>query len=329
MITFEGTTYEPAAGESVLDCLSRHGVSVPSFCQSGVCQTCLMRAVDGDVPARAQQGLKESWKKRGFFLTCICSADRPLTLEGGQAAERFSSRIQNVRSLSPRVSVVHLERPSDFQFEAGQFVQVIRAEDDVRRPYSIASLPSEDHIELHVAVFPGGELSPWLSSSIGAKVELEGPFGECVYVPIEPDRPLVLAGTGTGLAPLVGVFRAALEGGHQGPITLYHGARNASDLYFSDELRALPMSSQHRIIELLLEGEESEATDEELFRRRIGDLVDVVLEEQAVPRAARFYLCGAPELVHRLKKKLYLKGASLDKIHADPFLSRATPAGAA
>lgn len=328
MITLDGTTYEPKAGESVLECLSRHGVSVPSFCQSGVCQTCLMRAVEGDIPARAQQGLKESFKKRGFFLTCVCAADRPLTIERSQAAERFSSRILDVQALSSRVSRVYLERPSGFQFEAGQFVQVIRREDGVRRPYSVASLPSADHIELHVAVFPDGELSPWLSSSVGAQVELEGPFGECVYVPVEPERPLVLAGTGTGLAPLIGVFRAALESGHQGPITLYHGARSASDLYFTDELRSLLSNSQHRIIELMLEGNESEVDSEPLLERRVGDLIDVVLEEQKAPPAARYYLCGAPDLVHRLKKKLYLKGASLDKIHADPFLSRAPQAGA-
>ena len=287
-----------------------------------------MRAVDGDVPARAQQGLKESWKKRGFFLTCVCSADLPLAIERGQAAERFSSRILSVQALSPRVSRVYLERPSGFQFEAGQFIQVIRSEDGARRPYSVASLPDADHIELHVAIFPDGELSPWLSSSVGAPIELEGPFGECVYVPVEPERPLVLAGTGTGLAPLIGVFRAALESGHQGPITLYHGARSASDLYFTDELRSLLTNSQHRIIELLLEGDESEVIPEPPLARRIGDLVEVVLEEQKAPLASRFYLCGAPELVQRLKKKLYLKGASLDKIHADPFLSRAPPASA-
>jgi ferredoxin-NADP reductase len=34
----------------------------------------------------------------------------------------------------------------------------------------------------------------------------------------------------------------------------------------------------------------------------------------------RVYLCGNPELVRKLQRKLYLAGVPLARIHADPFV---------
>jgi hypothetical protein len=43
----------------------------------------------------------------------------------------------------------------------------------------------------------------------------------------------------------------------------------------------------------------------------------------------RVYLCGDPELVQRLRKRVYLSGAPLARIHVDPFLPPAPAAPAA
>ncbi len=41
---------------------------------------------------------------------------------------------------------------------------------------------------------------------------------------------------------------------------------------------------------------------------------------------ARAYLCGDPDLVARTRKKLFLAGARLGDIHADPFVTAPPPA---
>lgn len=331
MITFEGKTYEPRAGETILECLTRAGVSVPSFCRNGACQTCLVKATRGVVPKRAQAGLKDAWVQQGFLLACVCSTETELELERCEGAKLYPSRIVDVRALSPRVALVRLERPRDLQFHAGQFLQLVRPGDAVSRPYSIASLPEEETLDLHVAIQPGGEFSPWLiASSRGASIDVRGPFGECFYLSGEEQRPLVFAGVGTGLAPLVGIVRTAIARGHSGPMRLYHGALTERDLYFTSELSQLARQSECQVTELSLEAL-SLSEEGPRVRRVQGDLVDLVLHEVKDPGEPRFYLCGAPELVHRLKKKLYLKGASLSRIHADPFFAKsaATPQGAA
>lgn len=274
------------------------------------------------MPKRAQAGLKEAWIKQGFLLACVCPADTDLEVEFCEVAKRFPSRIVEVQALSPRIALVRLERPAGLQFQAGQFLQVIRPEDEVSRPYSIASLPEDRTIDLHVAIQAEGELSPWLATALGKAVDVRGPFGECFYLAGEEERSLIFAGTGTGLAPLIGVLRTALAHGHRGSLTLYHGARSEDGFYFTAELSELATRSGCRMTEVSLDSAESISNERNRVARINSDLVDLVLREQPDPRDARIYLCGAPDLVHRLKKKLYLKGASLDRIHADPFFAK-------
>ena len=82
-------------------------------------------------------------------------------------------------------------------------------------------------------------MSQWLVSAAGQPVTVRGPFGECFYFEQEPERPLLLAGTGTGLAPLLGVARAARAAGHRAPIHLYHGSPSPEGLYLWAELAQL------------------------------------------------------------------------------------------
>lgn len=317
MITYKGQPFAHVPGETVLTCLERHGVQIPSFCRSGVCQSCLVKVTEGSPPAKAQVGLKDSWKHQGLALACVCEITEPLAVEPSDATRTYESRVVATQPLSENVMRVLVERPADFSFEAGQFVQLGRPLDGVSRPYSVASLPGEEHLEFHVSVYTEGQLSPWFVNAMGMAVSVTGPFGDCVYLPDDIGRPLILAGTGTGLAPLVGVLRAALAAGHEGPISLYHGARTASELYYWKQLVALDLPRTVSVRGVHLEGEVADVPGVTK-----GDLVPLLLAEHPKPATARIYLCGSPTFVQTSKKRLYLAGASLARIHSDPFLPK-------
>src|SRR6187431_1882478 len=129
MLQFEGKDYRLEDGESVLECLLRHGEQVDSLCRSGACQSCLLRATAGSLPAAAQLGLKDAWKQQGFFLACICQPREDLTLERCDAAASYTTVVKAVALLAPNVMGVRLARPLGFEFRAGQFVQLSRASD--------------------------------------------------------------------------------------------------------------------------------------------------------------------------------------------------------
>lgn len=319
-IVFEGQALELSPGETVLECLERHGHAVRSFCRAGVCQSCMLKARSGEVPPASQRELKPSLRVQRMFLSCVCRPDGDLEVERAEVAPQFSARVLRVEGLSRDVLRVMLSRPEGFEFQAGQFIQLERPSDALMRPYSLASLPTDATLELHVALLPAGRMSGWLANAEGASVTVRGPFGDCFYVENEPVRPLLLAGTGTGLAPLLGVLRAALRGGHRGPIHLYHGSPDASGLYLWRELQALEESAPAlRVIGSVLSAGESPLVTgvraQALDQAVLGDLPNLMEH--------RVYLCGNPELVGRLKKRIYLAGTPLERIHADPFVAPA------
>ena len=320
-IHYEGHPYELLPGETVLAGLQRQGVPIPSFCRTGVCQTCLVRATSGRPPANSQAGIRETWAERGCFLACQCVPDEPLEVEPCDVIKTCASRVLRVEQLCANVLRVELEAPDGFEYRAGQFLQLER-EGGVSRPFSIASLPGSPQIELHVALRADGAMSQWLHSATGKAVTVRGAFGECFYLDNEPERPLLLAGTGTGLAPLLGVTRAALASGHRGPIHLYHGSTSREGLYLWDELGALAESApQLRVFgSILAPGEAGDVTSATRCQLSHQPLDKLLLTDTLDSFQSRVYLCGSPELVQRLRKRVYLCGTPTARIHCDPFV---------
>jgi CDP-4-dehydro-6-deoxyglucose reductase, E3 len=318
IVSYEGRSIALAENESVLDALLRSGVKAAHSCKAGSCGSCLMRAAGGRVPVRAQAGLKESWKARGYFLACVCKPEDDIDITAVGADAQLGASIAALHLLSPDVMRVTLRCDAALDFRSGQYVTVVR-EGGLARSYSIASLPDESGIELHVRKIAGGRMSCWLhdEARVGERVSVIGPSGECFYVPGNPDQPLLLAGTGTGLAPLYGILRDALRHGHRGPIRLFHGALHRHGLYLVDELRRIVAEHTHvEYTPTVLNGSEGDELT-------IGAIDQVVL--RTVPKMAgwRGYVCGDPTIVQTLKKKLFLSGMASRDIYADAFLPAA------
>jgi CDP-4-dehydro-6-deoxyglucose reductase len=107
-VRYAGGEYELGIGESVLDCLLRTGNSISSSCRSGVCQSCLMKGIQGTVPARAQASLKDTLRAQGYFLACQCVPEADLTVAQGEK-QRLAARITRVEPLSSSVLRVSIE----------------------------------------------------------------------------------------------------------------------------------------------------------------------------------------------------------------------------
>jgi CDP-4-dehydro-6-deoxyglucose reductase, E3 len=316
-IVCDGRELELASDENLLDALLAAGISVASSCRAGACQQCLLRATSGTPPLVAQAGLKDAQRLQGYFLACQTRVSEDLTISLSGARELdVAARVVSVEPLSRDVLRVLLRPDTPLCYRAGQYITLIRA-DGLARSYSLASLPGSDggRLELHVRVFPNGRMSGWLASHRcqQADVTIRGPIGQCFYVPGSPRQPLLLAGAGTGLAPLWGILHDALASGHSGPIELWHGARVAGGLYLVRELEAL--ASVHRNFtyrRCVLEGDANPGT-------AVGSLETAVLSSAASFDGHRVFLCGDPSLVNAMKRKVFLKGAAMREIHADAF----------
>jgi len=315
-ISYDKQSFELGEGQSVLECLTKQGVTVPSSCRSGVCQTCMMQATAGTPPASSQIGLKESLRLRNYFLACLCHPTEDL--EAAMPDDMHVSVraiVHKLELLNDEIMLVELECLTPVDYRAGQFINLVHDSAHVRS-YSIASVPNLDkYIQLHVRRLPQGRVSGWIHEdlALGHTVEVRGPAGDCFYIPGKPDQPMLLIGTGSGLAPLYGILRDALNQAHGGPIRLYHGSREQHGLYLIDELREL--ESRFPIFSYFpcLSGVHvpSQFTS--------GRVHEIALRDNPNLKGWCIFLCGHPEMVKITRKKTFLAGASMQDIHADAF----------
>lgn len=315
-ITYKGSAFACENGETVLDALLRHKADVSYSCRKGTCLTCLVKATDGDVPEDAQKNIRPSLAEQGYFLPCMCHPQGPLTIEIADDAALYGrATVTRIEKVTSDICRVWLRPSTPLYYRAGQFIN-LRREDGIVRPYSLASVPRLDReLEIHVKRMARGKMSTWIFDQVtpGDGLDLQGPNGDCYYVPGTPDQNLLLIGTGTGLAPLLGVVRDAIDAGHTGAIHLYHGSREAAGLYLSDDVRTLadthgnfnfaPCVSGGKGGDSFRDGRADEAA--------FADHPD--LSEWSV------FVCGYPAMVNGARKTAFLAGATFTNIHADPF----------
>jgi CDP-4-dehydro-6-deoxyglucose reductase, E3 len=305
-------------GETVLEGLLRNGVEVPNACRSGVCRSCMMGASAGSVPEAAQAGLREVEKRQGLFLACLCRPAGDLELRDVDDQARVGARIVEVAHLSDSVVRLRLQPDAGFEYEAGQYLALRRA-DGLTRSYSLASLPSESTLELHLRRMPGGRMSTWAydEAQPGETVSLRGPYGSCCYAGDAPEAPILMVAVGTGLAPLWGVLRQALAAGHAGPITLLQASAEPSGLYMRDELRELGDAHLNLQVRACVlrgggDGIEEGAVD--------ALAVDHVRQSGEAGKHLA-YVCGDAAIVQRIRRGLFMAGVSARRIFVDAFVT--------
>ena len=181
------------------------------------------------------------------------------------------------------------------EFRPGQFVSCLLPVGDqppLIRPYSLASRPEDEELELCLDLVPSGPGSHHLFQlTPGAVVRFTGPWGTFV-LDRPPDAEVVFVAEGTGIAPIRPMLRRALETAAR-PIHLLHGSDGAP--VYGRELVAL--AGSHRV--LAVTHVPRARLREEVVRRWI---------EADDDRRRHFYVCGVGEIVRTLRDLLRRAG---------------------
>ena len=285
-------------------------------CLPACLPACLLRRVDGDVPAKAVKNLKPTLVERDLFLACQCQPSGPISVAPAEDAAVFGRvLVADKELLPPTVCRLRLHSATALYSRAGQFINIRRA-DGLVRSYSLASVPYLDgNLELPVKRMARGDMSNWVFDGlqVGEALDLQGPNGECFYTPERKNQDILMIGTGTGLAPLVGILRDLLESGHQRRAVLYHGSRTVDGLYLSDEMRE--EAARHDNFDYIpcVPGEDVGVGF------RAGRAAAAALDDLPDLSGWRVFLCGHPGMVNATKKTTYLASAALSDILSDPF----------
>jgi len=109
------------------------------------------------------------------------------------------------------------------------------------RSYSLAAPADGDRVEVTIQRVPDGEVSPYLTQTLGVgdAVELRGPVGGWFVWRPGDAAPVVLVAGGAGVVPLMAMIRARRAANSRVPFRLVYSVRSPDEVYYADELRLL------------------------------------------------------------------------------------------
>lgn len=299
---------EVAAGQTLLDAALRAGVYIPHACLHGLCGTCKVQVIEGeiDLGEASPFALMDFERDEGKCLACVATATSDLVIEAeideepdaqNYPMQDFTGTIVKLSDLTPTAKGVFIELDGDgIKFQAGQYVNLHVPSVEQPRAFSLANPPSGRRlIELDIRHVPGGQATGYIHSQlkVGDRVRLDGPYGRFFVRRSAPEHLLFMAG-GTGLSSPKSMILDLLEMGEARRITLVYGARNRAELYDDALFRQLAAShANFSYVPALSAPEQGDAWEGETgfvhevaSRHFNGDF-----------RQHKAYMCGPPMMI--------------------------------
>jgi ferredoxin-NADP reductase len=224
-------------------------------------------------------------------------------------AERYEAVVERIHEWTPstRSLFLRLGAGARMPFHAGQFISLalpVGESPPLVRPYSVASDPGDELLEICVDRVPGGVGSRYLfSCAAGAPLTFKGPFGS--FLVDEPSAAeMVFVADGTGIAPIRAMVRRVVAYGGDQRVHVLQGARVESELLFRDELAALAHAHPRFAWEPVLSGPDAGAVE----NPRLEALVLERYVRGDADRTRHFWICAVGDLVRRMREALRATG---------------------
>ena len=185
-------------------------------------------------------------------------------------------------------------------YRPGQFISCLLpvGGEMLIRPYSLASDPEDEELEICLDLVPGGPGSRYLYGvRPGAALRFTGPWGTFVLDRAH-DAETVFIADGTGIAPIRPMIRRALATEPRHPVRLLYGTASEDRLLYRAELEGLAAGRSP----FRFEHVPSAALRDQVARRWIED---------DTGRSRHFFICGVGQIVPTLRD--LLRGAGYER----------------
>ncbi len=211
------------------------------------------------------------------------------------------------RDLATDLWVVRIRPDCELPYRPGQYVTLGLELDGriVERPYSIASDPAEEEVELFIERVPEGEFSAPLHDVPIGETTLVRKRCKGLFLKDAPvvDQPHLFVATVTGIAPFVSMLRSLRRRELSGewtpdhPVLALQGASRSEELGYEDELRRLDTECGWFTYVPTI----SRPWDEPGWAGETGRVEDVLRKHADAaglrPGKGAIYLCGHPGMI--------------------------------
>ncbi len=226
--------------------------------------------------------------------------------------QTFESKIINIKKIAENTISIETEKPTDFNFSAGHFLQFLipTPENEVLRSYSIASSPQEHTLLFCIKLVKDGVASEYLRNlKNGDILKMKGTFGR--FTEEENNNSLFFVATGTGLAPTISIIKDQLKNkGNKNKIHLLLGFRSENNIFWQEELENLEKEYSNFTYMLTL-SQPSESWNNMQGR--------VTLYFNHPSPSYKYFMCGNQGMVSEIRQILLEGGIDNSQIHFEIF----------
>lgn len=327
-----GRTIEVNDGQTILDAALREGIYLPHACCHGLCATCKVQIVDGEVDhgQASNFALMDYEREEQKCLACCATLQSDVVIEAdidedpdalNLPIDDFDGVVKRIENLTPTIKGVWIQLDKPMPFQAGQYVNLTVGELE-SRAFSLANVPSSgDLIELNIKQVPGGQVTGYIHTAlkVGEHVKVTGPYGR-FFTRKSAQVPLIFMAGGSGLSSPKSMIADLLEQGCELPITLVYGARTRDELYDHDLfVRWTQEYPNFHYVPALSAVDEGDAWDG--FRGFVHDAAKAKFDNDF--RGHKAYLCGPPLMIESCISTL-MQGRLYERdIYTEKFISAA------
>lgn len=232
-------------------------------------------------------------------------------------------QIVSLTSLTPHVFKALLKPGVKVDFTPGQYLNFIMSDDD-KRPFSIASSPNSDLIELQIGAFASDSYPMQVIERIKSaqadkkSVTIEIPLGSA-QLRTESVRPLLLLAGGTGFSYIKSMFEYLAEQNSKRHIMVYWGLRELTAAYELEETAAIIAKLPHANFIPVIENVPKNVNENKVWQGKTGLVHQAVMHDIVSLEPYDIYLAGRFEMVGAIRSDFVEHGALLEHMYADAF----------
>jgi ferredoxin-NADP reductase len=240
------------------------------------------------------------------------------------AAMTFTATLLEKIRRSNDTSSYRFTRPAAYEFTAGQWftITVPSSQGPLEHSFSHADSPTEPHIELTTRLTGSAFKNALDTLPLGAKVQIEGPYGEFVFQP-ETSRISFLTG-GVGITPVRSMLRFLFDTGGSGRVAgqelvVFYGSMTEDGIVYKDELD----NCERALLGLRTVHVITKPTD--AWEGHSGFITaDIVRAELPEPALWTYYVVGPPPMITAMDSVLNELGIPERQRVVESFFGYAT-----
>jgi len=227
--------------------------------------------------------------------------------------KEIQCQVQSITALTEYVYKVLLKPAQQVDFTPGQYLNFVMDTED-KRPFSIASSPCDELIELQIGAFGADSYPMQVIERIqeNSTINIEIPLGNA-GLNIDSDRPLLLIAGGTGFSYIKSMFEYLANKHSNREVVVYWGLRDPSACYELEKTATIIASLENGTFNPVVE------TPHDDWQGRIGMVHKVVMKDINNLADYDIYIAGRFDMVGAVRDDFVAKGADINHMYADAF----------